>query len=142
MALNFPSNPAVGQVYTINGESWQWDGSAWLPVSPTSTYSPVTISNFAPNSPIPGDLWWNSNNGNLFVYYQDTDSSQWVSVSTPVDPIVEVEPSQVIDALLISLTEYADIEAAVAAGVPTGGLFKVPGATDISSIRAVATYLP
>ena len=26
MALNFPSNPTVGDIYTINGESWQWNG--------------------------------------------------------------------------------------------------------------------
>ena len=29
-ALDFPSSPTIGQVYTANGKSWQWDGTAWV----------------------------------------------------------------------------------------------------------------
>lgn len=29
MAINFPSNPSVGDVYTYAGRSWQWNGSGW-----------------------------------------------------------------------------------------------------------------
>jgi len=29
-ALDFPSSPTIGQVYTANGKSWQWDGTAWI----------------------------------------------------------------------------------------------------------------
>jgi len=29
-ALDFPSSPTVGQVYTANGKSWQWDGVSWI----------------------------------------------------------------------------------------------------------------
>ena len=39
----------------------------------------VETSDTAPTSPSDGDLWWDSVNGRLNVYYQDTDSSQWVS---------------------------------------------------------------
>jgi hypothetical protein len=28
-ALDFPSSPTVGQIYTANGKSWQWDGVSW-----------------------------------------------------------------------------------------------------------------
>ncbi len=140
--LNFPSNPTVGDVYTVNNESWQWDGTAWIPVSPTTTYSPVTISTFAPSSPISGDLWWNSVTGNLFIYYQDIDSSQWVAVTTPVNPLVEVQPSQVVEAFLTLLPSYADVTSAVAGGAPTGSLFKLNGATDITGIRSVSSYIP
>jgi hypothetical protein len=28
-ALDFPSSPTIGQTYTANGNSWQWDGSSW-----------------------------------------------------------------------------------------------------------------
>ena len=36
-----------------------------------------------PTSPAPsaGDLWWDSDDGDLHVYYNDGDSSQWVTVS-------------------------------------------------------------
>ena len=30
MALLFPASPATGTVYTYNGRSWYYDGSAWL----------------------------------------------------------------------------------------------------------------
>ncbi len=28
-ALDFPSSPTVGQTYTANGRTWQWDGVSW-----------------------------------------------------------------------------------------------------------------
>ena len=40
----------------------------------------VTTSDSAPSSPSDGDLWYNTNLGGLFVYYQDANSSQWVEV--------------------------------------------------------------
>jgi hypothetical protein len=39
----------------------------------------VTISPTAPGSPSAGDLWFNSENGTLYVYYDDGDTSQWVA---------------------------------------------------------------
>ena len=27
--LNFPSSPVTNQIYTANGKSWRWDGTAW-----------------------------------------------------------------------------------------------------------------
>ena len=29
MALDFPSNPALNEIYTYGGRSWQWNGTAW-----------------------------------------------------------------------------------------------------------------
>jgi hypothetical protein len=37
-----------------------------------------TISSTAPTSPSPGDVWYDSVNGNSYIYYNDEDSSQWV----------------------------------------------------------------
>jgi len=44
--------------------------------------SSVTISDTAPASPQAGNLWWNSTDGYMYIYYTDADSSQWV-VATP-----------------------------------------------------------
>lgn len=27
--LNFPSSPTLNQIYTANGKSWKWNGTAW-----------------------------------------------------------------------------------------------------------------
>ena len=29
MAINFPSNPTLNDIYTFAGRSWQWNGTAW-----------------------------------------------------------------------------------------------------------------
>jgi len=29
-ALDFPASPTVGTIYTANGRSWKWDGTAWV----------------------------------------------------------------------------------------------------------------
>ena len=41
----------------------------------------VTVGATAPTGPNPGDAWYNSNNGMLYVWYVDADSTaQWVQV--------------------------------------------------------------
>lgn len=54
----------------------------------------VPISADPPSSPNSGDLWWDSNEGNLYIYYQDSDSSQWVAatvaIKTPQDEVTEL----------------------------------------------------
>ena len=44
--------------------------------------SNVTIDTSPPASPSPGDLWWNSSNGQLYIFYDDGNSTQWVTAST------------------------------------------------------------
>jgi hypothetical protein len=41
------------------------------------------ISDAPPPSPVAGDLWWESDSGNLYCYYNDGDSLQWVQTNTP-----------------------------------------------------------
>jgi len=41
----------------------------------------VTISNTPPGSPSDTDLWWNDSAGNMFIYYDDGDTSQWVETN-------------------------------------------------------------
>ena len=43
--------------------------------------SATTIGTTAPVSPSAGDLWWNSESGQLKVYYTDVDGSQWVDAA-------------------------------------------------------------
>ena len=42
----------------------------------------VTISDNAPGSPAAGDMWWDSDDFDLHVYYGDGDSNQWVSITS------------------------------------------------------------
>tara|TARA_B100000965_G_scaffold60516_1_gene46441 strand:- start:15540 stop:17786 length:2247 start_codon:yes stop_codon:yes gene_type:complete len=71
-----------GEVLTSQG-----DGVApiWTTVSGGGGAS-VTIADTAPAATA-GDLWWESDKGRLKIYYQDTDSTQWVDVSPPLSQI-------------------------------------------------------
>ena len=52
----------------------------------------VTVQSAAPSSPNSGDLWYDTDDGRIFIYYNDGSSAQWVDASpngTPTDLIVE-----------------------------------------------------
>lgn len=38
----------------------------------------ITVSDTAPSSPTNGQLWWRSSEGQLYIYYTDGTSNQWV----------------------------------------------------------------
>ena len=72
------TSPSTNDVLT-------WNGSSWGPAAPTGGGGAnVTISDTAPGTPTAGDLWWESDRGRLKIYYNDTDSSQWVDASPPL----------------------------------------------------------
>jgi len=62
---------------TIISNSGEWLG--------LDTGSSVTISETPPSSPSNGDLWWDSSESNLYIYYEDGDSNQWVSATAVAD---------------------------------------------------------
>jgi hypothetical protein len=70
-ALDFPNSPTNGQIY---GE-WQYDGTKWVSAV---TNGNVFVGDTPPSSPVAGNLWWNSSDGNLYLFYNDGNSQQWV----------------------------------------------------------------
>ncbi len=46
--------------------------------------SNIDVSDSAPSSPQNGNIWYNSANGKLYVYVEDTDSNQWVQPAMPI----------------------------------------------------------
>ena len=49
--------------------------------------SATEVGTVPPSSPVDGALWWDTNDGRLYVYYTDVNSSQWVP-ATPETIIV------------------------------------------------------
>ena len=43
--------------------------------------STVTVGTNPPTNPAEGTLWWSTLEGNLFIWYDDGDSAQWVDAS-------------------------------------------------------------
>ena len=65
---------SVGQILSSTGTQLDW-------IPAPSGGANVDTSDTPPTSPSDGDLWWNSNNGELHIYYEDTNSSQWVEAN-------------------------------------------------------------
>jgi len=83
VALNDVSDVTITS--PSNGEVLTYNGSGWVNSAPTGGGGAnVTISDTAPGSPTAGDLWWESDKGRLKIYYNDTDSQQWVDASPPL----------------------------------------------------------
>ena len=86
-----PSSPSAGdlwyksdegrlKIYYNDGDSTQWVDTNPIGSGSGGSGASVTTDDSAPSSPSDGDLWWKSDEGQLKVYYQDADSSQWVDV--------------------------------------------------------------
>jgi hypothetical protein len=74
--IDFPANPTVGQKFTAVGISWTWDGTKWS--GSAGSGATVSASDTPPANPALGTLWWDSVGGQLYIYYNDGNSSQWV----------------------------------------------------------------
>lgn len=66
--LRFNSDLSVFEGY--NGTIWGSIGGG------------AKIQDTAPANPIEGDLWWKSDEGQLYIYYNDGTSNQWVIASS------------------------------------------------------------
>ena len=80
--LTYPTtNGSSGDVLTSDGAG----NITWAaPTGGSGGGANVTISDTAPGSASAGDLWWESDKGRLKIYYNDTDSLQWVDASPPL----------------------------------------------------------
>jgi hypothetical protein len=84
--VDFPGNPNIGdQFLAPNGSTYQWDGTVWVGVyldASDTAIVPIDIN--PPLNPVQGQLWWrNDPDANLFIFYFDGNSSQWVPAAQP-----------------------------------------------------------
>lgn len=71
-------NTGVLAAGIVTAYKFYGDGSN---ITGISAVARVTVSQTAPPSPTEGDLWYHSTQARLFVYYTDTDSSQWIDAA-------------------------------------------------------------
>ena len=74
-----------------DSKSYKVDGATLFTAFASSS---IVVEDTPPADPDPNTLWWNSSNGRLYVYYTDTDTSQWVEAS----PSSEVDESLFVSA--------------------------------------------
>lgn len=66
--------------------------TAWVKANAGGGSASITISDTPPASPAPGAMWWESDTGGLFIYYNDGNTSQWVSVGGSAARLETVGP--------------------------------------------------
>lgn len=73
-----PVGGDVGKVLTVGaGPALAWS-------APAAGGTATSIGATPPVAPVAGQLWWrNDPDANLFIYYTDADSSQWVAAVPP-----------------------------------------------------------
>jgi len=85
--IDMPNNPTIGELYTAtNGIQYIWDGVKWTSVNGAGGggNAKVDVDDTPPTNPTEGNLWFNSSNGILYIWYVDADQSaplgegQWV----------------------------------------------------------------
>ena len=69
---------------STNGGTYKYDGTKWTGEIVIKPFS--IISENAPPAE-PGDMWWSTVDGRLYVKYEDEDSEQWVDASPSIGKV-------------------------------------------------------
>jgi hypothetical protein len=76
MPIDFPSSPTAGQQFSVNGNAWTWNGTAWDAAITTVYPGKFIASTTPPEDTQEGQGWFDSNTGQFFIYYDNS----WVEV--------------------------------------------------------------
>jgi len=87
----------------------------------------VTVSNAAPSSPQPGNMWFDTESGRLLIYYNDGTSSYWIV------PLGGVGPTGSSGGVIITTVSYPN--AANSASTAGGQLITVSGSNFIANCK-------
>jgi hypothetical protein len=94
----------------------------------------VTTSDTAPLAPGNGDLWWNTDQLKMFIYYNDGSSAQWIETAPSyIYSLADIIASAAFDTANASFTK-ANNALANTANVTTAGGLIVPGVLSAKTI--------
>jgi len=81
-AFDFPASPTDGQEYSpAPGVTYVWHDPAWQSKSGAGGGAATFVGADPPPSPTPGMLWFESDSGKTFIWYDDGNTQQWVQIS-------------------------------------------------------------
>lgn len=86
MAFDFPASPAADQEFTpAGGPTYIFKSPVWkrkvTSQSSGGGGAATSVSDGPPASPTAGQLWYESDSGNTFIWYNDGNTQQWVQVN-------------------------------------------------------------
>lgn len=143
MAMDFPASPAVNQLFTVGTNSWRWDGTTWNIVP---QMGPMTMSDVPPSNPAIGQQWWRTTNGQLYVWYNDGTSSQWVQAAGVQAPSIW-EPIEVRDVssaatsqTFLNLGAYRDLQLRMSLKNTAAAIYSAQVSEDNGATWITANY--
>jgi hypothetical protein len=87
--IDFPNTPLDQQIFNgPNGVVYRWIAATSLWQALGVGQQSITVGDTAPANPFNGMMWWNSTLAQLFIYYNDGNSSQWVPASPPATQLL------------------------------------------------------
>ena len=99
--------------------------------------SSVTQSATAPAGPSSGDMWFDTTDTSLLVYYTDSDGSQWVDISGSTGPTGATGPTgptgTVDSATTIALIDSAYVQARTTAGTDSATVISLIDSSYVSA---------
>ena len=110
MTLEFPASPSNNDVY----ENYIYNSTAgaWQKL-PGNAFADAAVSDTPPVNPNNGDLWLNSADAKMYIYYNDGDSSQWIAAVGGTVPsqgkILQVVSTAKTDLFSTTSTSNVDI---------------------------------
>ena len=107
-----------------------WNASATaIEGALADTGASVTVSETAPVSPAEGDLWLNSTEAKMYVYYDDGSSAQWVAAVGGTVPsqgkILQVVSTTKTDTFTTSSLSFVDVTGLSASITPSSSSSKI-----------------
>ena len=118
---------------TGSGVLVNWYGSQLQLTASSAGGGGVVVDQAPPASPTQGDLWWDTDDANMYVWYDDGISAQWVAAtslaiqSVTADNAISASYAATSSNYIMSnyiTNEYTDDAAALAGGVPLGGIYR------------------
>lgn len=106
-----------------------WNTTAALLEANVGTGASVTVSETEPASPAEGDLWLNSTEAKMYVYYDDGDSEQWVAAVGGTVPsqgkILQVVSTAKTDVFSTTSSSFTTVTGLSATITPTSATSKI-----------------
>jgi hypothetical protein len=81
MAINFPNSPANGDTHVSGEKTFNYDAAKGVWNLEGNLKVALDITSTPPSSPSHGDLWMDEATGDMYTYFTDTDSSQWIQIN-------------------------------------------------------------
>ncbi len=147
-----PANPVEGDLWwdSVNGRLYVYytdaNGSQWVDACPVPDNgargnSYISQGTTPPSSPEPNDMWFDTDTGNLFIYYTDADSSQWVITQNISSQAPAVESITTSGPLSISGTATKPTLGITAATTLASGITRMATAAESSTGTAIDVAL-